>query len=228
MRLLVVEEDELLGEFLRERLGEDQFEVQISSDLAQAEQLLADPYQVMVLDLSQCSEAGLNLLQKARAANSDLVLIALVSSSDVQNCIRSLEAGADDCLTKPFSVVELIARIRMISRRRAGSAQAKLVIDDLVLDRIERTVQRGRQRIELTEKEFALLEFLMERPNQPVSRDLITGQAWELEMEKPTNLVAVYINYLRKKIDSGFERPLIHTIRGIGYQIGPEEVHSES
>jgi DNA-binding response OmpR family regulator len=116
--------------------------------------------------------------------------------------------------------VELIARIRAMFRRRSVPAEAQLKVEDLTLDRIARTVQRGRHRIDLTQKEFELLEFLMERPFQPVTRDVITQHAWEAEQGKPTNLVAVYINYLRKKVDAGFERTLIRTVRGIGYQIG--------
>jgi two-component system copper resistance phosphate regulon response regulator CusR len=227
-KLLLVESDELLADFLRERLAEDQFEVRIAQNVAQAKQSLEMFPPVMILDLDLPEGDGLPFLQTIRGKSSDLVIVGLVPGGDVAGCVKALEAGADDCLVKPFSYVELTVRIRAVLRRRASLAQAKLVVDDLVLDRIERTVQRGRQRIVLTEKEFALLEFLMERPCQPVSRDLITGQAWEFEPEKPTNLVAVYINYLRKKIDTGFDRPLIQTIRGVGYQIGQKDTHASS
>jgi two-component system copper resistance phosphate regulon response regulator CusR len=229
MRVLVVEQDPMLGEFLRGRLAEEEFDVRVAADGAEAERLLeTEPFHVMVLDLSLPEESGLHALREARARRPDLVILVLAPGRSPADCVKGLDAGADDYLAKPFSYVELIARIRALLRRRSAPAEARLKVEDLVLDRIARTVQRGRHRIDLTQKEFELLEFLMERPFQPVPRDLITEKAWELEADKPTNLVAVYINYLRKKIDAGFDRPLIRTIRGVGYQIGEREAPSEN
>jgi DNA-binding response OmpR family regulator len=219
MRILVVEEDQLLAEFLRERLFDERFDVSIVNQHDQASAFLtAEKFDGMVLDLSIAN--GIELLRQARNNESSLMIIALAPASSPADCVKSLEAGADDYLAKPFSSVELIARIRAMFRRRAVPAETQLKVEDLTLDRIARTVQRGRHRIDLTQKEFELLEFLMERAFQPVTRDVITQYAWESEQGKPTNLVAVYINYLRKKVDAGFERPLIRTVRGIGYQIG--------
>ena len=219
MRMLVVEEDELLAEFLRERLAEETFEVRLANRRDQAEPLLeSENFDGMILDLSL--PEGLELLRHARGLRSDLMITVLAPASSPADCVKGLEAGADDYLAKPFSSMELIARVRAVFRRRNVPSTAQLRVEDLVLDRIARTVQRGRHRIDLTQKEFELLEFLMERAFQPVTRDSITERAWDLEPEKPTNLVAVYINYLRKKVDAGFERPLIRTVRGIGYQIG--------
>jgi DNA-binding response OmpR family regulator len=227
MRILVVEEDQLLAEFLRERLLEEHFDVLIANHHDQAATLLAsEKFDGMILDLSVDPrsdlgvDSGLHLLRQVRSSETNLMIIALAPASSPADCVKSLEAGADDYLAKPFSSVELIARIRAMFRRRSVPAEAQLTVEDLTLDRIARTVQRGRHRIDLTQKEFELLEFLMERAFQPVTRDVITQYAWESEREKPTNLVAVYINYLRKKVDSGFERPLIRTVRGVGYQIG--------
>lgn len=219
MRMLVVEEDELLAEFLRERLAEENFEVRVANRRDQAQPLLeSEAFDGMVLDLSV--PEGLELLRQTRRNKPDLMITVLASASSPADCVKGLEAGADDYLAKPFSSMELIARIRAMFRRRNIPSTAQLRVEDLVLDRIARTVQRGRHRIDLTQKEFELLEFLMERAFQPVTRDVITEHAWELEPEKPTNLVAVYINYLRKKVDAGFDRPLIRTVRGVGYQIG--------
>lgn len=227
MRILVVEEDAMLAEFLQGRLAEENFQVRLASTKGETEDFLEDEtIEVMILDLSL--PAGLELLRQTRASKPDLMIIVLAPASSPADCVRGLDAGADDYLAKPFSCLELIARIRAVSRRRSSPAQAQLKVEDLTLDRIARTVQRGQQRIELTQKEFALLEFLMERAFQPVSREVITEHAWELEMEKPTNLVAVYINYLRKKIDAGFGRPLIRTVRGVGYQIGDSHAQSNS
>jgi len=229
MRVLVVEQDEMLGEFLRGRLSEENFEVRVATNGLEAETVLeAEPFEVMILDLSLPEESGLHALRQARAKRPDLIILVLAPAGVPADCVKGLDAGADDYLAKPFSFVELTARIRALLRRRAVPAESRLKVEDLVLDRIARTVQRGRHRIELTQKEFELLEFLMERPFQPVPRELITEKAWELEADKPTNLVAVYINYLRKKIDAGFDRPLIRTIRGVGYQIGESELPSEN
>jgi len=221
MKVLVVERDELLADFLRGRLADEKFDVEMATDRSRAEELLrTDAFELMILDLS-LSE-GLELLRRTRSSKPHLIIIALGAAGTPADCVAGLEAGADDYLSKPFSCLELIARIRAMLRRQV-SPQAQLKVEDLLLDRISRTVQRGRHRIELTQKEFTLLEYLMERPFQPVPREVITEHAFEFEAEKPTNLVAVYINYLRKKVDAGFERQLIHTIRGVGYQIGDSE-----
>ncbi|MGD0963603.1 MAG: response regulator transcription factor [Candidatus Acidiferrales bacterium] len=229
MRVLVVEPDEMLAEYLRGRLSEENFDVRVTANGIEAQRLLeAETFEVMILDLSLPEESGLHALRQARVRRPDLIILVLAPAGIPADCVKSLDAGADDYLAKPFSFVELTARIRALLRRRAVPAEARLKVEDLVLDRIARTVQRGRHRIDLTQKEFELLEFLMERPFQPVPRELITEKAWELEADKPTNLVAVYINYLRKKIDAGFDRPLIRTVRGVGYQIGEKEASSEN
>jgi len=229
MRVLVVEEDPMLAEFLRDRLIEEGFEVLLVGSGPDAERLLeTEAFEVMVLDLSLPDESGLHALRQARAKKADLAILVLAPAGSPTDCVKGLDAGADDYLAKPFSYAELNARIRALLRRRSSPAEAQLKVEDLVLDRIARTVQRGRHRIDLTQMEFELLEFLMERSFQPVPRELITRKAWELEADKPTNLVAVYINYLRKKVDAGFDRPLIRTIRGVGYQIGERESPSEN
>jgi DNA-binding response OmpR family regulator len=229
MRVLIVEPDEMLAEFLSGRLSEEQFEVRVAANITEAERLLeAESFTVMVMDLNLPDGAGLEALRQARARRPELIILVLAPAGAATDCVKGLDAGADDYLSKPFSFVELTARIRALLRRRSAPAEARLKVEDLVLDRIARTVQRGKHRIDLTQKEFELLEFLMERPFQPVARELITEKAWELEVDKPTNLVAVYINYLRKKVDGGFDRPLIRTIRGIGYQIGERDVASEN
>lgn len=221
MKVLVVERDELLADFLRGRLADEKFDVEMATDRSRAEELLrTDTFELMILDLSL--NEGLELLRRTRSSKPHLIIIALGAAATPADCVAGLEAGADDYLSKPFSCLELIARIRAMLRRRP-SPQAQLKVEDLLLDRIARTVQRGRHRIELTQKEFTLLEYLMERPFQPVPREVITEHAFEFEAEKPTNLAAVYINYLRKKVDAGFDRQLIHTIRGVGYHIGDSE-----
>jgi two-component system copper resistance phosphate regulon response regulator CusR len=221
VRILMVEDDSNLAQFVSRRLQTDGLEVEIASDSAEGRRLLGvHTYELVILDLGLESIGGMEVLHQVRATKPSLLTLVLSGSSGVEERIRCLEAGADDFMTKPFSVAELSARIRALFRRINGPAKTVLKVEDLELDRIERTVKRGGYSIDLSHKEFALLDFLMQHPLQPVSRNVIVEQAWKLRADSMTNVVDVYINYLRKKIDSGFDRPLIHTIRGIGYQLG--------
>jgi DNA-binding response OmpR family regulator len=140
--------------------------------------------------------------------------------------VRGLDAGADDYLAKPFAFAELAARIRAVLRRGNRPARSILQIEDLEVDRVSHTVRRGNDNIDLSPKEFALLEFLMRHEGQPVSRTSIVEQVWKLNFDTMTNVVDVYINYLRRKMDSGYNRALIRTIRGVGYQIGGNGQHA--
>jgi DNA-binding response OmpR family regulator len=148
----------------------------------------------------------------------------LTGNGVLEERIRGLDAGADDYLSKPFAFAELAARIRALLRRGSRPGQATLEVADLKLDRLSHTVQRAGRAIDLSPKEFALLEFLMMHSGQPVSRSAIVEQVWKLNFDTMTNVVDVYINYLRRKIDSGYDRSLIRTVRGVGYQISTEPV----
>lgn len=222
-RVLVVEDDLPLAEFLSERLRDDHFTSEIANDGAEAERMIAaENYDVLILDLALPSVHGLQVLRWARGKFPELLILVLTGSAAPEDCVKSLDAGADDFITKPFSYAELSARIRALLRRSSSVNPGKIVlrVEDLELDRVGRSVQRGGYKIELTQKEFVLLEFLMQRAPQPVPRTMINEHAWGAGEDRPTNVVDVYINYLRKKIDFGFDRPLIHTVRGVGYQIG--------
>jgi DNA-binding response OmpR family regulator len=144
----------------------------------------------------------------------------------VEERVRGLDAGADDYVAKPFAFAELAGRIRAVLRRGGRPARAILQIADLEVDRVIHTVRRGSHNIDLSPKEFALLEFLMRHEGQPVSRTAIVEQVWKLNFDTMTNVVDVYINYLRRKMDSGYDRVLIRTIRGVGYQIGGNDRHA--
>lgn len=221
MRILAVEDDPILADFVVRHLQGEKFDVVTAVSAAEAErQVETGAYDLVIFDLSLPINGSLDLLARIRAAKPDVLLLVLSASVAVQDCIRCLEAGADDYMTKPFSAAELSARIRALFRRLNGPAKLVLKVEDLELDRIKRTVRRGGYTIELTHKEFVLLDFLMQHALQPVARKVIVEQAWKLNPGSMTNVVDVYINYLRKKVDSGFDRPLIHTIRGVGYQIG--------
>jgi DNA-binding response OmpR family regulator len=219
VRTLVVESDPVLAEFVVRHLRGEKLEVEVAANSSEAErQIRAEAFDLVILDLGETS--GIELLSRVRAANPDVMVLVLSASDAVQDCIRCLEEGADDYMTKPFSAAELSARIKALLRRLNGPAKLVLKVEDLELDRIKRTVHRGGYTIELTHKEFVLLDFLMQHALQPVPRRTIVEQAWKLSPGSMTNVVDVYINYLRKKVDSGFDRQLIHTIRGVGYQIG--------
>lgn len=221
MHLLVMENDAPLGEFIRSRLQEDGFSVDIAVDGIEARRLVdSRAYDLVILDLSPPSGSGMEVLRHIRSTNPDLLILLLGGGTCTEDRVRGLDAGADDYVTKPFSHAELSARIRALFRRANGLGKVVLKVEDLELDRIGRIVRRGGCTINLTHKEFALLDFLMQRPLQPVPRNMIVEQAWKLSTDSVTNAVDVYINSLRKKIDSGFDHPLIRTIRGVGYQIG--------
>jgi DNA-binding response OmpR family regulator len=221
MRILVAEDDASLAEFLHQRLQEEQFAVQVVSDGREAEKMASDQsYDLVILDLNLPGTGGLDVLREIRAKKSDLPVLIVTAASMVEERVRGLDAGADDCLAKPFAFAELAARIRAVLRRGNRPARAVLQIDDLELDRLNRTARRGDRNIELSPKEFYLLEFLMRHEGQPVTRTAIVEQVWKLNGGNVTNIVDVYINYLRRKVDSGYDHSLIRTIRGVGYQIG--------
>jgi DNA-binding response OmpR family regulator len=221
MRTLVIEDDSPLAEFLEQRLRDDHFTVDIAGDGEEGQRLAENSaYDLVILDLALPRIHGLDVLRHIRVKKPDLPVLLLTGSNGIDDRVKGLDAGADDYLAKPFSYAELSARMRALLRRSGGSTKIVLKVDDLELDRFARTVRRGSCGIELTPKEFALLEFLMQRPRQPVTRLMISELAWKLESDTMTNVVDVYINYLRRKIDSGYERRLIRTVRGVGYQIG--------
>jgi DNA-binding response OmpR family regulator len=221
MRILVAEDDAPLAEFLHQRLEHEQFAVQVVSDGEEAQRLAADQsYDLVILDLNLPGMNGLEVLREIRSKKPDLPVLIVAGANMVEERVRGLDAGADDYLAKPFAFAELAARIRAILRRGNRPARAVLQVEDLELDRVSHSVRRGNHDIELSPKEFALLEFLMRHEGQPVSRSSIVEQVWKLNLDTMTNVVDVYINYLRRKVDSGHGRALIRTIRGVGYQIG--------
>ena len=221
MRILVAEDDTSFAEFLQRRLHEEQFVVQTVTDGREAEKMACDePYDVLLLDLNLPGVGGLDVLRTVRSRKPDLPVLIVAGSSLVEDRVRGLDAGADDYLAKPFVFAELVARIRAVLRRGNRPTCATLRIEDLELDRINHTVRRGSHEIDLSPKEFSLLEFLMRHEGQPVTRTAIVEQAWKSNFSDMTNIVDVYINYLRRKINSGYDRSLIRTIRGVGYQIG--------
>ena len=221
MRILVAENDVPLADFLRQKLEAERFVVDLIPGTREAETLVAErPCDLALLDLALPYAAGIEALRHIRAKKPELPVVFLTSLENVDERARCLDAGADDLVPKPFAFTELAARIRAVLRRGSHAARAQLQIEDLVVDRLSHSVHRSGHAIDLSPKEFSLLEFLMRHAGHPVTRSTIVEQVWRLNVETMTNVVDVYINYLRRKVDSGYHRPLIRTIRGTGYQIG--------
>jgi len=221
MRILVAENDVPLADFLCQKLQAEQFSVELIPGNREAEHLVAErPCDLALLDLALPYAAGIDALRHIRAKKPELPVVFLTSLESVDERARCLDAGADDLVPKPFAFAELAARIRAVLRRGSHALRPQLQVEDLVMDRLSHTVHRAGHAIDLSPKEFSLLEFLMGHAGHPVSRSTIVEQVWRLNVETMTNVVDVYVNYLRRKVDSGYDRRLIRTVRGTGYQIG--------
>lgn len=227
--VLVVEDDESVGRLLKERLESDGYRVESASDGVSAEQRIGSiSCNLIILDLTLPNLDGVELLKRVRAQDRFLPVLVLTGRTGVEDKIRTLDLGADDYLQKPFEYGELVARVRALLRR-ARSGDSIWRFEDLELDRMGRTVKRAGREIELTAKEFALLEYLMLNLGHRLTRAMIMEHVWKLDFNAATNVVDVYINYLRNKVDRGFGSKLIRTVRGVGYQLGQDsQGHNES
>ena len=226
MRVLVVEDDAPLASFLCKGLEAEHYAVDVAPDGEEARWLAcACEYDLMLLDLNLPKIDGLSVLRTIRPKKKSLPVLVLTGRSRIEDKIEALDSGADDCLVKPFSYTELSARVRALLRRRPVTAETVLKVADLELDRVERTVRRAGKRIELTSKEFGLLEYLLRNAGHRITRNMIVEHVWNLSFDTGTNIVDVYINYLRKKVDEGYSPKLIHTVRGVGYELrAPSEL----
>lgn len=224
MRILVVEDDQPVREFLRESLEGMDYIVTTAADGEEAESRLEDAeYDLMVLDLNIPKRDGFEVLRALQGRPGRPPVLILTERSRVQDRIRGLDSGADDYMPKPFSLAELTARIRAVTRRASHGSERVVRMGDLEMDRLSRVVRRGTQPISLTPREFELLDYLVQNAGQCVTRAMIIENVWKFVPDTMTNVVDVYINYLRNKVDAGFPQKLIRTIRGIGYQIGRPE-----
>lgn len=218
MRILVVEDQKKVANFIKRGLKENHYTVDIANDginglfLAQN-----NPYDLIVLDLMLPGKDGLSICKELRANEIDTPILMLTAKDAVKDKITGLDAGADDYLTKPFAFEEFLARVRVLLRRINKNPEPKLKVVDLELDQITHKVTRAGKNIDLTSTEYSLLEYLMLHVNQVVTRTMITEHVWNEDFDNFSNVINVYITYLRKKIDSGFPKKLIHSIRGTGY-----------
>jgi DNA-binding response OmpR family regulator len=228
MRILIAEDDEALAKFVRQGLEAENYSVDVFSDGEQARAAAADvDYDVVILDLNLPKLDGVSVLRHLRLKKPSLPVLVLTQRNRVEDRIQCLDTGADDYLGKPFSFSELSARLRALVRRSHLPSEAVLTVADLKLDRVGHLVERAGRRIELTTKEFLLLEYLMRNAGRKVTRSMIIEHVWNLTFDTTTNVVDVYINYLRRKIDDGHPLKLIHTVRGLGYEVSaPTEVRA--
>jgi DNA-binding response OmpR family regulator len=220
MRILIAEDDAALAGFVRQGLQGEHYAVDVVGDGEQARAMGSEfEYDLVILDLNLPKLDGVSVLRHLRLKRPNLPVLVLTQKSRVEDRVLCLDTGADDYLPKPFSFNELSARIRALLRRSHLPSESVLVVEDLKLDRLKRLAERAGRRIELTTKEFSLLEYLMRNVGRQVSRSMIIGHVWNLTFDTTTNVVDVYINYLRRKVDDGYPRKLIHTVRGVGYEL---------
>jgi DNA-binding response OmpR family regulator len=220
MRILVVDDEPKVVEFIRSGLTEEQFAVDVAASATQAiECVRTTAYDLVILDVMLPDADGFLVCRRVRSLGLKTPILMLSARSLVEDRVRGLDTGADDYLTKPFDYAELSARVRALIRRQREPVLAPLQVADLVLDPVTRVVKRGERRVDLTAKEFALLEYLMRHAGQVVTRPMLAEHVWDFTWDRLTNVIDVFINHLRKKIEVPGEPRLVHAVRGAGYVI---------
>ena len=223
MHILVVEDERKVASFIKRGLEAANYSVDVEYDGETGlKRLLDADYDLVVLDVMLPKLDGLSIMKKIRQRQVKVPVLLLTARVTIADKVMGLDLGADDYLTKPFAFEELLARVRALLRRGATPLPAVLAVADLTIDPVTSEVRRGDQRIDLTPKEYALLEFFLRRRDQVLSRALIAQHVWGVNYDTFTNVIDVYVNYLRKKIDGDFDLKLIHTVRGVGYVLKEE------
>jgi DNA-binding response OmpR family regulator len=225
MRVLVVEDERKVASFLRQGLQEEGHAVEVAADGRQAlDLLLGGPgYDLVVLDVMLPGRGGFDVLRTMRERKVRTPVLVLTARDGVADKVAGLDLGADDYLTKPFAFEEFLARVRALLRRGAGQGAAVLRLADLSLDPATREVTRGGRKIALTAREYALLEYFLRSAGRVLTRPMLAQHVWGLDFDPESNVVDVYVGYLRRKIDGEGERRLLHTVRGAGYKLAAEE-----
>jgi two-component system OmpR family response regulator len=223
MRILVVEDEERMAALLRRGLREESYSVDVAANGEEAVWLgIENDYDAIILDLGLPDMDGFHVCRRLREGGRWAPVLMLTARDAVSDRVSGLDAGADDYLTKPFSFAELLARVRALTRRGAGERPTTLNVSDLLLDPATRHVQRGDAVLDLTAKEFALLEFFMRHPGQVLSRTRILEHVWDFAFDANSNVVDVYVRHLRDKVDRPFGKRSIETVRGVGYRLRTE------
>ena len=220
MKVLVIEDDPTVGQFVKRGFEEQRWSVDLVADGEEGERLAkGQPYDIVILDMRLPGRSGLDVLRNLRAKGFERPVLVLTAQDAVDAKVETLRAGADDYVTKPFAFEELLARVEALARRPRALVSPVLKVDDLEVDLGAREVRRAGRAVELTPKEFLVLEYMMRHVGRVMSRTLITEYAWGYHFDPGTNIVDVVINHLRKKVDAGDGRKLITTVRGVGYVI---------
>jgi two-component system copper resistance phosphate regulon response regulator CusR len=220
MKILVIEDDPTVGQFVKRGLEEQRWGVDLVVNGEDGERrATSEAYDLVILDMRLPGKSGLEVLHGLRARGFERPVLVLTAQDAIDAKVQTLRAGADDYVTKPFAFEELLARVEALARRPRALASRQLRVDDLTLDQDTREVRRADELIDLTPKEYAVLEYLMRHAGKVMSRTLITEYAWGYHFDPGTNIVDVVINHLRKKVDAKWERKLITTVRGVGYVI---------
>lgn len=224
MRVLVIEDQEKVARFIMRGLREEQYVVDHATTGGEGVDLARlTEYGVIILDVMLPDMTGFAVAQTLRTKNVQTPILMLTVRSEVEDKVRGLDAGADDYLTEPFAFAELLARLRALLRRGDRGPVASMQVADLSLDPVTHSVHRAGRKLDLTSREYSLLEFLLRNKGRAVTRTSIIEHVWERHFESDTNLVDVYIRYLRRKVDEEFGTKLIHTVRGVGYLLGEHE-----
>jgi heavy metal response regulator len=223
VRLLVVEDENKVASFIKKGLEEEGYAVDLAADgEAGLVMALERVHDLIILDIRLPKMDGLQVLQMLRQDKIATPVLLLTVRATIEDKVLGLDAGADDYLTKPFAFQELVARVRALLRRRTEAEPAVLRVGDLSLDPARRTVTRGGVKIDLTAREFSLLDYFMRNPGRVLTRTMIAEHVWDYSFDTSTNVIDVYVNYLRKKIDAEREPKLLHTVRGVGYMLQAE------
>jgi heavy metal response regulator len=224
MHVLVIEDERKVASFIQRGLAAEHYSVDIAYDGEEGlRQLFDGSYDLVILDVMLPKQDGLSVLREARKHKVQTPILLLTARDTLADKVSGLDQGADDYLTKPFAFEELLARVRALLRRGAPTQFATLTLADLSLDPATRQVTRAGKKLDLTAKEFALLEFFLRNPGRVLGRVLIAQHVWGVDFDTFTNVIDVYVKYLRKKIDADFEPKLIHTVRGAGYVLKESE-----
>ena len=218
MRILVVEDEKKVASFIKRGLEEEDFSVDLAYDGEEGLYMgEANPYDLILMDIMLPKMDGLEVVKELRRKDVNTPVLCLTAKDKVEDIVAGLDSGSDDYLTKPFAFAELLARVRALVRRGSQDRGAEIWFADLRLDPVTHKVWRGDKEIDLTAKEYGLLEYFMRNPNQVLTRTMIAEHVWDYTFDSFTNIIDVYVNYLRKKIDRDYDKKLIHTVRGVGY-----------
>lgn len=221
-RVLVVEDEERLAALVSKHLADLNLTVQVEHNGSTGlEVALSDPFDLIILDVVLPGLDGFAVCRELRRRNMTAPILMLSARGITEDRVRGLDSGADDYLTKPFEFSELSARVRALLRRQKPAAALTLTAGDLHLDPVARSVHRGRRRVDLTQREFALLEYLMRNVDQVLTRAMIGEQVWDFTWDRMTNVIDVYVNHLRRKLEDAGEPRMIHAVRGVGYILRP-------